>query len=197
MSVTQQELGSRIRSAREACRLAEEQVAAHLGLSRPTVVQIEAGSRSVSSLELDRLAHLFGCDIRGFVAGSFDEADSLAALFAQSDVLPRPDVANALRDYVALGREITNLKRLLGIDRGTAATVAYPISSPPNGSQHRILGWALEAYRREDISRGKLDELASMLGFDRNQDNSLIDGAALDCSLSAAPRAKKQCQPRR
>ena len=120
MPVTQQELGRRIRAAREACRLTQEQVAERLGVSRPTVAQIEASKRSVSSLELDKLAHLFGRDIREFVAESFEEADSLAALFrAQSDVLGQPAVADALRDCVALGREITNLERLLGIDRAT------------------------------------------------------------------------------
>ncbi len=86
MPITQEELGSRIRGAREACRLTQGQVAESLGVSRPTVAQIEGGNRAVSSLELDQLAHFFGRDIREFVAESFDEADSLAALFrAQPD----------------------------------------------------------------------------------------------------------------
>ena len=65
MPISQGELSRRIRSAREACRLTQEQVAEHLGVSRPTVAQLEAGNRSVSSLELDRLAHLFGRDVQG------------------------------------------------------------------------------------------------------------------------------------
>jgi hypothetical protein len=36
---------------------------------------IEAGNRSVSSLELDRLAYLFGRDMREFVAESFQDED--------------------------------------------------------------------------------------------------------------------------
>jgi flavin reductase (DIM6/NTAB) family NADH-FMN oxidoreductase RutF len=40
------------------CGLTQEQVSDHLGLARPTVGQIEGGRRSVSSLELDRFAHL-------------------------------------------------------------------------------------------------------------------------------------------
>ena len=78
MQVTRQELSRRIRTAREACGLTQEQAAENLGVSRSAVVQIEQGKRSVSSLELDRLAHLFGRDIREFVADSFEEADSLA-----------------------------------------------------------------------------------------------------------------------
>jgi len=128
MSVTQEELGRRIRTARESCGLTQERVAAYLGVSRPTVVQIEAGKRSVSSLELDKLAHLFGRDLRAFLGESFEEADSLAALFrAQPEVLEQPAVAGALRDCLALGREIGNLEQLLGAERGAPATAAYPL----------------------------------------------------------------------
>ena len=73
MPITQEELASRIRRAREACRLTQEQVGESLDVSRSTVAQIEAGNRAVSSLELDQLAHLFGRDIREFVAETFDE----------------------------------------------------------------------------------------------------------------------------
>jgi len=166
MPVTQQELGRRVRSAREACRLTQEQVAEHLGVSRPTVVQIEAGNRSVSSLELDSLAHLFGRDIRVFVSESFDEADSLAALFrAQPDVLAQPGVANALRDCVALGREITNLELLLGIDRGAAATVTYPMPLPTSrwGAIQQGERLAGEERRRLGLGDAALPDLAELL----------------------------------
>jgi DNA-binding XRE family transcriptional regulator len=62
MTVTQEELGRRIRDAREACRMTQNDSAKHIGVSRPTFVQIEAGKRSVSSLELDKLAYLFGLE---------------------------------------------------------------------------------------------------------------------------------------
>lgn len=166
MPVTQQELGRRIRTAREACRLTQDQVAQHLGVSRPTVVQVEVGNRSVSSLELDRLAHLFGRDIRGFVSESFDEADSLAALFrAQPDVLAQADVANALRDCVALGREITNLERLLRIDRGTAMTVAYPVPLPTNRWEAIQQGerLAVEERRRLGLGDKALPDISELL----------------------------------
>lgn len=166
MPVTQLELGHRIRNAREACRLTQEQIAEQLGVSRPTVVQIEAGNRSVSSLELDRLAYLFGRDIRSFVSESFDEADSLAALFrAQPDVLAQAGVANALRDCVALGREITNLERLLRIDRGTAATVAYPLPLPTNrwGAIQQGERLAAEERRRLGLGDKALPDIAELL----------------------------------
>jgi hypothetical protein len=42
------------------------------------------------------------------------------------------------------------------------------------------LGLALEAYRREEISRGKLTELALMLGLHRDDVDSLIADAGLE-----------------
>jgi len=166
MPITPEELSRRIRMAREACGLTQEQVAAHLGVSRPTVVQIEAGKRSVSSLELDTLAHLMGRDLREFVAESFEETDSLAALFrAQPDVLAQPAVAEALRDCVALGREITNLERLIGVDRGVAATAVYPLPVPANRWEAIQQGERLagEERRRLGLGEAALPDIAELL----------------------------------
>jgi DNA-binding XRE family transcriptional regulator len=111
--------------------MTQDDAAKHLGVSRPTFVQIEAGNRSVSSLELDKLAYLFGRDIREFVANAFHEEDSLAALFrAQPAVVAEPEVINKLRECMALGRELTNLERLVGIDRDLSAVASYPFPTP-------------------------------------------------------------------
>jgi len=131
MTVTQEELGRRIREAREACRMTQDDAAKHIGVSRPTFVQIEAGKRSVSSLELDKLAYLFGRDIREFVANEFQQEDSLTALFrAQASVAGEPKVLDKLRECMALGRELTNLERLVGIDRDLSAVASYPFPVP-------------------------------------------------------------------
>lgn len=166
MTITQQELARRIRTAREACRLTQDQVAKHLGLSRPTVVQIEAGNRSVSSLELDRLAYLFGRDIRDFMADSFLEEDTLAALFrAQPDVIEQPVVMEKLRECIALGRELTNLERLVGVDRDVAAVAMYPLEPPRSRWQAVEQGQMLagEERRRLGLGRAPLPDLAELL----------------------------------
>jgi len=131
MPITAQELGRRLRAAREACRMKQEDVAQHLSVSRSTVAQMELGNRAVSSLELDRLAYLFGRDIREFVADSFREDDTLAALFrAEPSVAENPEVVEKVRECIAIGRELTNLEVLLGIDREQATVAAYPQAAP-------------------------------------------------------------------
>lgn len=166
MPITPNELSRRIRAAREACGLTQEQVAKHLGLSRPTVVQIEQGKRSVTSLELDRLAYLFGRDIREFVAESFESTDALAALFrAEADVLDRPTVADALRDCIALGREIRNLQKILDIENATSAPAIYPQPTPASRWEAIQLGDRLAKDERRRLGLGDtaLPDLAELL----------------------------------
>ncbi len=131
MAITKEELGRRLRAAREASRMTQDQVAELLGVSRPTVTQIEAGHREVTSIELDKLAYLFGRDIREFVAGEFEEQNPLTALFrAQEPADSHAEVLNRLRECMALGREIGNLERLLGIDRNTTGVASYRVRMP-------------------------------------------------------------------
>jgi len=131
MPVTQQELGQRIRSARESCALTQEQLGEAAGLSRAAITQIEAGARSVSSLELDRIAYAVGRDIRAFFADEFVEQDALAALFRSDPQLTgQAELLHALRESLALGHEVTNLEQLLGIDRAQLLAAAYEMPPP-------------------------------------------------------------------
>src|ERR671923_2210606 len=105
MAISQHELGRRLRTVREACHLTQDDVARHLHLSRSAIVQMELGNRTVTSLELDRLADLFGRDIREFLAEDFREDDALVAFFRRyPDVAQHAEVVEALRKCLALGR---------------------------------------------------------------------------------------------
>ncbi|MGH8436687.1 MAG: helix-turn-helix domain-containing protein [Pseudomonas sp.] len=131
MGITRNELGTRLRQAREASGLTQDDVAGHMELSRPTITQIELGNREVSSLELDKLARLLGRDIGELLADHFENRDALGALFrAHPEVLGEPHVADALRQCLAVGREVTNLERLLGIARDAEAGAVYPLAVP-------------------------------------------------------------------
>ena len=131
MTITQKELADRVRQARIACGMKQEDVAENLEVSRPTYTQIENGNRAISSLELTRLAYLFGRDLREFVADSSSNDDPLAVLFrAHPDVGESEGIADALRDCAALARELSNLEQLLGISRDAQAPPAYAHPAP-------------------------------------------------------------------
>ncbi|MFD7656000.1 helix-turn-helix domain-containing protein [Actinosynnema sp. NPDC059797] len=56
-------LATRIRGARETARLTQAQVAAALGVSRPTLIAMEKGTRPVSPTELVKLAEVYQRDV--------------------------------------------------------------------------------------------------------------------------------------
>ncbi|MFG1706693.1 ImmA/IrrE family metallo-endopeptidase [Nonomuraea sp. M3C6] len=53
-------LGARLRAAREARGLTQQQASAELGVSRPLLIAMEKGSREIRPEELARLARLYG-----------------------------------------------------------------------------------------------------------------------------------------
>lgn len=166
MPVSQEELASRLRAAREATHLRQEDVAVHLGISRPAVAQIEAGKRSVTSLELDKLAFLYGRDIREFFADEFREEDTLVALFRRHpEVLQEDDVQSVLQEAIALGRELANLESLLGIERDRAALPAYPVRLPETKWEAVQQGErvAVEERRRLGFGSAPLPNVAELL----------------------------------
>jgi Zn-dependent peptidase ImmA (M78 family)/transcriptional regulator with XRE-family HTH domain len=131
MELTREQLGQRIRAARESCGLTQEQLAEPARLSRVAIGQIEAGARSVSSLELDRIAHAVGRDIKSFFAAAFVERDALSALFrSDAELAEQSELHKALQDSLAVGREMTNLERFLGIDRAQLLTASYNLPAP-------------------------------------------------------------------
>lgn len=130
MALTQAELGQRLRSAREAVGMTQEDVALHLQLSRPTIAQIEGGKRTVSSLELDRLAALFGRDIRDLVAAEVEDDDTLRALLrVQAGAQLTAQVRSTITSWRNRARALTDLEELLDLPqrRCTAAVYDSPL----------------------------------------------------------------------
>jgi len=166
MAINREELGRRLREAREACGLTQQQVGDKLGLSRATVAQMELGNREVTSLELDRLAWLYGRDIRSFLAAEFAPQDALTVLFrAGPDLAGNEAVADELRRCIALGREISNLEKLLDIERDYLVPAQYPVGTPDNRWEaiRQGLHVALEERRRLDLGDGPVTDVAELL----------------------------------
>jgi len=166
MPVTREQLARRLRQAREACCMKQEEVAAHLGVSRSTIAQMELGNRNVSSLELEQLAHLYGRDIRDFFADEFREEDALVALFRRHPELAHEEsMLTAVRQTAALGRELTSHERLLGLERDLAALPTYELPPPRWKGQAIRQGEdvAVQERRRLELGHAPLVNLAQIL----------------------------------
>ena len=121
-----EDLGRRLRAAREARGLSQQAVADTLGLPRTAVTQLEAGNRSVSTLELTRLSDLYLRPVAEFLQerARDEDEDVLVALYRVAPGLEQdPSTHEQVTRCVGLCREGVRLERLLG---------AGPRSGPPS-----------------------------------------------------------------
>ncbi len=141
-------------------------MANRLGISRSAVVHIEAGRRGVSGLELEGLAQLYGRDIRDFFSESFSDRDAVAVFFRlHPELAGYEPAATALREAVTLGRAITGLERLLGLERDLASIAQYGKPRPRGKWEAVRQGEAVADEERRRLALGDrpLPDLVELL----------------------------------
>lgn len=96
-----QQIGKRLRAARDYLGLSQELVAQHLDVPRAAVSAMEHGQRKVSSVELRKLAQLYGRPVGYFLGEEEDpvlEADEVSsALFRATRKLSEADRRQVLQ----------------------------------------------------------------------------------------------------
>ena len=110
------QLGNRLRMARERRGLSQQAVATALDLPRTAVTNIESGSRTVSTLELTRLAELYGYSAAVFLGANEEPgAEDLAVVLhrALPEMEHAPAVERAVQRVLDLYCEGAVLRRLL------------------------------------------------------------------------------------
>ncbi len=139
--MTQQIIGQKIRNIREKYGLSQDEVEKTLGLPQKAMTRIELGQRSVSSLELAKLAELLYCCITDFFPEKEGVEDVLVTLYRlipglEADLEVQKEVAK----YVQICREGVFLEELL--NRSSRKRIlSYPFPHPPS---------VLEAIRQGD-----------------------------------------------
>ncbi len=129
--IDQDELAKRLRRARENCELTQQRVSEELEVPRSAVVALEAGRRAVSSLELSRLARLYGRTVQEFLAEEPLEEDPVQALFrANIGSEAGPGLMDDLRAQVRRCRIAGGLEQRLGLDVPRGYEVSYGLAAP-------------------------------------------------------------------
>ncbi|MER3499828.1 MAG: hypothetical protein C4308_15025, partial [Chitinophagaceae bacterium] len=164
MTINQKELGRRIRIAREACGMLSADAASLLGVSPEDYDQIEAGRRPVSTRELERLAYLFGRDVREFAGRKFPRGDMFVSLYLAYASSSPPEGLEEVRQCISLVRAALELKRLAGDEQAEPRLVSHlkRVLRPgrPDAAKARqelrpyLLSLAISAYRRGALSLG-------------------------------------------
>lgn len=117
-------LGERLRSARERRGISQQAVAEALGLPRTAVTNMETGKRTVSTLELTRMAEIYGQSAAYFFGESDTETQediSVVLHRALPEMAERPEIDHAVGHIVDLCREGASLKTML--DQATEQAV--------------------------------------------------------------------------
>lgn len=167
MPISQELIGKRLKEARENARLTQDAVAQTIGLPRTAIVQIEAGNRSVSTMELVRLADLFKRPVAEFFAESeVHEDDILVALFRSApQIQDNPGYRAEVEMCIDLCREGAILERLLGKDHRHGPP-GYKLSQPSRSAEAVRQGneIAQAERRRLDLGDDPIANIAELVG---------------------------------
>lgn len=151
MDIDQTTIGRRLKEARTNCGLTQEAAAEAVGIARTAVVNIEAGKRAISTLELSKFAKLYHRPVTYFFEGN-DAASVEPADLILARQLPgyqdNPLVKNAVAWCSELCRIGIELETLLGRRPRTSAP-AYDLPAPQRTEEAIEQGsYAAEEERR-------------------------------------------------
>ncbi|MER7924102.1 helix-turn-helix domain-containing protein [Streptomyces sp. NPDC096057] len=93
----QQQVGRRLRTARETLGLTQDDVASALGVPRTSVTAMESGQRNVTALELRRLARLYRRTVHWLLGEEEEDAAVDNALYRATAELSENDKEQVLR----------------------------------------------------------------------------------------------------
>lgn len=155
MPFNQHTLGRRLREARDNCGLSQQAVADSLGLPRTAITQLEAGNRSVSTLELAQLAELYNRPVADFFQEEpLHEDDLLVALHR---IAPGLDVSSDIKGQVAhclsICREGCSLEQILGRSP-VSGPPAYTLSPPRIAAEAVAQGEQVAVQERKRLGLG-------------------------------------------
>ena len=165
MAIDQIQLGKHLQKARLSCGLTQEDVAQQLGLSRTAIVNIESGERSVSTLELTKIARLYRRSISELVYDTPSDEDIFVVLHRlDEEFADDPKVQHEVSNHVAICREGHDLKELLGIadeDGPPEYHAAEPQSTIDSVEQGNLV--ATQERRRLGLGSNPLPNLANLI----------------------------------
>ena len=152
----QQELGKRLKQARELSGISQQHAADTIGIPRTAITQMEAGNRSVSTLELTKLAELYRRPVMYFLEDSKEDEgeDVLVALHRIELGLDNdPAVKQQVDQYVEWCREGYSLERVLGREERSGPP-AYPEPIPRNAGEAVAQGERIADQERSRLGIG-------------------------------------------
>lgn len=114
--LTAQEIGRRLRLARESAKIRQDEAAKVIGMSRPTLVSIEKGDRRVRIQELQALASHYGVSVNALLRREAVHTD-LVPRFRRLRETEDEHTGEAVQLLNDLVRAEVELENIIGIER--------------------------------------------------------------------------------
>lgn len=153
-----QRLADRLRNAREHRELTQQSAAEALQLPRTAITQIEAGNRSVSTLELTKLAKLYRYSISYFVdveVSQEDEDIEVLLYRAAPGLSENLEIKKRVNYFVDLCREGITLEKSLGLNIRSGPP-SYSLSIPRSKGEAVEQGQLIAEQERKRLGMGVL-----------------------------------------
>lgn len=157
-----QEIGGRVRRARLAAALSQDQLGAKVGLDRTMIAKCEVGKRKLDALELTRLSTALGLPISYFLA-------SQPAVLSRRAEVTDDAPTTAARDTFRLDAELANwLRDVRQLQGHGVLTPRSPVRFPEKvadaAGARRAAAWVREELRAEVRPLDTLVEVAEQVG---------------------------------
>ncbi len=157
-----QEMGRRLRVARQNAGVRQSEAAQIIGVSRPTLVSIEQGVRHVRVQELQQLARCYGISVNALLRREAVHTD-LVPRFRKMQEVENAHTVEAVQLFNNLIKADVELENLLGITRRN-----YP---PARGINHGDVVSLAEKHAVElrdwlGIGLGPVSDIFSLIEFD-------------------------------
>lgn len=161
--LSQQELGRRLKLARESAGVRQERAAEALAVSRPTLVSIEQGARRIKTKELQLLAGLYGTSVNRLLRREAVHTDLLPRFRKLNDT-EDGDIRFAVNLLNDLSRADVELENVLGIPRRKDYPAEHGISE---GDIDKLAEKNAQIMRNYlQIGSGPIADIFSLVEFD-------------------------------
>ncbi len=154
MPITQEKLAERLKAERNRLELTQEEVAERMGMKRPTIAQIEASNRAVTSIELSQFAAIYKRGVESLLSENEPEA-ALGVLHLRNNGDLDDTVRYNLDKCIEVCKAATQLEKLLGTPQNCVG-FSYTLERPQTRWEAVEQGMRLAAMERKRLELGTL-----------------------------------------
>jgi Zn-dependent peptidase ImmA (M78 family)/transcriptional regulator with XRE-family HTH domain len=149
-----EQIAARLRAARESLGFTQTEVAKALGVHRPTISEIEAGRRTVTTEELYEFARIYVTPVSTLLSEVAPRAEDVERVLFRRKTSAGSAARRSVRRLMLRCRTEKELEDSLGLAAPTSARPAYRVPSPRNTGEAVRQGEQIAGQERRRLGVG-------------------------------------------